>query len=72
MDDLHDQLVKAYLDYFEHSEVWERTGTVRSYARVQQATKRIIKIAKARNTEIRENYQAVNPAVRKKVKGKNT
>ena len=64
-DPIHDQLIKAYLDYFKANEQWERKRSVRAYAAVQQKTKLIRQLAKARNEEIREQYQADNPALRK-------
>ena len=57
MDDLHDQLVKAYLDYFEKSEVWERKRSVRPYYEVQKCIRRIRDLAEARQKEIRHKHQ---------------
>jgi len=65
MDDTHDKLVKAYLKYFEASEWWERKHSTRAYQAVQQATKEIMKLAKARNTEIRLENKAISEARKK-------
>ena len=64
-DPIHDQLVQAYLDYFKASEWWERNKSVRAYTAVQKQTKRIKNLAKARNDEIRKEYQEGNPRLRK-------
>jgi hypothetical protein len=64
-DSIHDQLVQAYLDYFKANEWWERNRSVRAYSEVQKKTRLIKKLAKARNEEIREQYQADNPKLRK-------
>lgn len=55
--DLHEQLVRAYLDYFKANEWWERKRSFRAYAAVQQCTRKIRDIAKERNLEIREEKQ---------------
>ena len=64
-ESLHDQLVRAYLEYFEVNEWWERKNSVRAYAAVQQKTRKIKQLAKARNDEIREIYHELNPKVKK-------
>jgi len=53
-DDLHTQLVQAYLEYFKANEWWERKNSVRAYSAVQKATREIRRIARERNTEIKE------------------
>ena len=57
-DDIHDQLVKAYLDYFKANDWWERNRSVRAYSAVQKATREIRRLAKERNTEIKTIYYA--------------
>ena len=52
-DNFHEDLVRAYLQYFEANEWWERKNSVRSYSAVQKALRDIRSIAKDRNTEIR-------------------
>lgn len=59
MDDLHDELVKAYLDYFKANEAWEQRKSVRKYYAVQKAIRQIRKLAKERNEEIREHYYVI-------------
>ena len=57
MDDLHDRLVKAYLDYFKANEAWERKQSVRKYYSVQKCIREIRDIADLRNKEIRQQHQ---------------
>jgi aspartate aminotransferase-like enzyme len=56
MDDIHDELVKAYLEYFKANEKFERTPSVRKYYAVQQQVKNIKKLIRQREKEIRERY----------------
>jgi len=64
-DPIHDQLVQAYLDYFKANDWWERKKSVRAYYEVQKQTRRIRALAKERNDELRKEYQAGNPSLRK-------
>jgi hypothetical protein len=57
MDDIHDKLVKAYLEYFEKNEIWERKQSVRTYYAVQQCIRKVRDLAEARNKEIRHRHQ---------------
>jgi len=57
MDDIHDQLVKAYLDYFKKNEIWERRRSVRTYFEVQKCIRKVRELAEARNKEIRHQHQ---------------
>ena len=56
-DDIHDQLVKAYLDYFKANEIWERKPSIRKYWKVQQCIRKVRELADARNKEIRQIHQ---------------
>jgi hypothetical protein len=66
MDDTHDELVKAYLEYFKANEAWERKKSVRKYYAVQQCTKKIKKISHQRNLEIREEFYNFKKETKKK------
>jgi hypothetical protein len=57
MDDLHDKLVQAYLEYFKANEAWERKQSVRKYYAVQKCVREIRDIADMRNKEIRHQHQ---------------
>jgi hypothetical protein len=61
-DDIHDQLVQAYLEYFKANEIWERKKSVRTYFKVQQNIRKVRDIADARNKEIREIQKAKKEA----------
>jgi hypothetical protein len=65
MDDLHDQLVKAYLDYFEKNEVWERRRSVRTYFEVQKCIRKVRDLAEARHKEIRHKHQTRKDSLNK-------
>ena len=65
MDDIHDQLVQAYLEYFAANEIWERKKSVRTYDKVQQCIRKVKKLADARNKEIRQIQKAKKEAMRK-------
>ena len=56
-DDIHDQLVQAYLEYFKANEVWERRKSVRTYFKVQQCIRKVRDLADSRNKEIRQIQQ---------------
>ena len=58
-DDTHDQLVKAYLEYFKANEAWEHRKSFRKYWAVQQWVKKIKKLSHQRNIEIREDFKQV-------------
>ena len=57
MEDLHDKLVKAYLEYFKANEAWEHKQSVRKYYAVQKCIRNIRDIADLRNKEIRNQHQ---------------
>ena len=69
MNDKHDKLVQAYLEYFKASEWWERNKSVRAYAAVQKQLRNIRTLAKERNTEIRLTKKDID-SKRKKGKDK--
>jgi len=57
MNDLHDRLVEAYLEYFKANEAWERKQSVRKYYAVQKCVREIRDLADLRNKEIRQQHQ---------------
>ena len=59
MNDTHDELVKAYLEYFKANEAWEQRKSVRKYYAVQKCVRKIRKLAKERNTEIKEDFYSI-------------
>jgi len=65
MDDIHDQLVKAYLDYFKANEWWERKRSVRAYYAVQKSIREIKELATLRNREVRDQHQTKSDSTKK-------
>lgn len=57
-DDLHQQMIQAYLDYFKAVEKWHTKNTHRGYYDVQRYLRKIRKVAYDRNQEIKKEYQA--------------
>ena len=51
-NDIHDQLVQAYLDYFKANENFERKNSVRTHREVRKCLRVIRSLAKDRSEEI--------------------
>ena len=51
MDDTHDQLVKAYLEYFKANERWEKKRSWRSYYATQRWLRKIKSLSKQKQEE---------------------
>jgi len=62
MDDTHDQLVKAYLEYFKANEKWEIRRSMRTYYATQRWLREIQKLSKAKQ---KENTEFFNKKFRK-------
>ena len=56
-DDIHDRLVKAYLNYFSENEKFEARNSVRTHRSVRKALRDIRTFAKMRADEIHEKHQ---------------
>lgn len=56
---VHNELVKAYLDYFAMHEEWERRPSIRKYYNIRKQMKKIVQIAIDRNKEIRTEYLSI-------------
>ena len=56
MDDTHDKLVKAYLEYFEENEKFESRNSVRTHGSARRALRNIRTLAKLRMDEIHEKH----------------
>ncbi|MGY8867245.1 MAG: hypothetical protein ACKVJK_16735 [Methylophagaceae bacterium] len=56
VDDVHDQLVKAYLAYFSENEKFEDRNSVRTHRSVRKALRDIRTFAKLRADEIHEKH----------------
>jgi hypothetical protein len=65
-DDIHDELSKAYVEYFKMNDWWERKRSIRAYYAVQQTVRRIRKLAKLRNQQIKAQHDAKKEARKNK------
>jgi len=61
-DDIHDQLTKAYLEYFKANEAFEQRLSHRTHAASRRWLREIRKLAKERMDEIHETYNAKKEA----------
>ena len=57
-DDIHDQLTKAYLEYFKANEKFEARLSHRTHASSRRWLREIRRLAKLRADEIHQLYQA--------------
>jgi acetyl-CoA carboxylase carboxyltransferase component len=64
MNDTHDQLMKAVIDYLNASETFERAPSERSKRSVRRELRAIIALAKTRQYEIRDTYAEVLADIR--------
>ena len=53
-DDVHDMLIKAYLDYFKANEKFEKMNSVSTHRAVRKCLRDIRALAKERADEIHE------------------
>jgi hypothetical protein len=57
-DDIHDQLTKAYLEYFKANEAFESRKSHRTHASSRKWLREIRRLAKLRQEEIHLTYAA--------------
>lgn len=55
-DDVHDQLTKAYMEYFKENEKFEARNSVRTHTSSRKWLREIRRLAKLRMEEIREKH----------------
>ena len=48
-DQLHEDMLKTYIEYYEHWDVWVQRRSYRTYFKVQKAAKELHRIMKAHN-----------------------
>jgi|TARA_B110000503_G_scaffold9880_1_gene13337 hypothetical protein len=65
-DDIHDQLTKAYLEYFKANENFEARLSYRTHAASRRWLREIRKLSKLRQDEIHIAFAAKKEAVKKK------
>ena len=56
-DDIHDQLTKAYMEYFKENEKFEVRNSVRTHAAARRWLREIRRLARLRSIEIHEQYK---------------
>jgi tyrosyl-tRNA synthetase len=56
MDDIHDKLTKAYLDYYKANEKFESRNSVRTHREARRCLREIRTLAKIRMDEIHEKH----------------
>lgn len=56
-DDIHDQLTKAYMEYFKQNEKFEARNSVRTHAAARRWLREIRRLARLRSIEIHEQYK---------------
>ena len=61
-DDIHDQLTKAYLEYFKANEAYESRKSHRTHLASRRWLREIRKLAKQRMDEIHLDYQTKKEA----------
>ena len=59
MEDTHDKLMKAFLEYFAASEVFETRPSEATKRTARRELRKVIRLAKARQEEIAEKYDEV-------------
>lgn len=64
-DDIHDQLMKAVLDYLAASELFEQRPSESKKRLARRELRKLIKVARARQDEIRTQYKDVLEGHRK-------
>ena len=55
-DDIHDQLTKAYLEYFKINDAFEARLSYRTHASVRRWLREIRRLAKLRMAEIHNDF----------------
>jgi hypothetical protein len=61
-DDIHDQLTKAYLEYFKANEAYESRRSHRTHLASRRWLRKIRDLAKLRMDEIHNDYQTKKEA----------
>ena len=61
MNDIHDQLTKAYLEYFKANEAFESRNSFRTHKASRKWLREIRRLAKLRMDEIHEKHRQKHP-----------
>jgi hypothetical protein len=60
-DDIHERLVKQYLEYFKDHEAFERAPSVRNYRHIRRSLKAMKELVNQRYHETKTIYLAEKP-----------
>jgi len=64
-DDIHDQLTKAYMEYFKENEKFEVRNSIRTHRSARNWLREIRRLARLRAIEINEQFKAKKEANKK-------
>lgn len=67
-EEIHNQLVKAFLEYMKASERWETRHSHRSKQTVRREIRQVMALLRDRSREIQESYKEVVGDIRKNQK----
>lgn len=67
-EEIHNQLVKAFLEYMNASERWETRHSHRSKQTVRREIRQVMALLRERSREIQESYKEVVGDIRKNQK----
>jgi len=65
MDDIHDQLTQAYLEYFKSNEKFEERNSTRTHTEVRRNLRLIRSLAKQRMDEIHIKHNTTRKTKKK-------
>jgi hypothetical protein len=68
-DDIHQELIDAYFDYFETYDILGKKWSINKYYAHQINVKKINRLAKLLNNELREEFYAIRERPGVKLKG---
>ena len=63
-DDVQDQLVKAYLEYFKANDKWEKNLSYRTYYATQKWLREIRRLAKEKQVANKDYFKVVKQAIK--------
>ena len=63
-DDIQDQLVKAYLEYFKANDKWEKNLSYRTYYATQRWLREIRRLAKEKQVANKDHFKDVKQAIK--------
>lgn len=61
-DDIHEQIIQGYLEYFKAHEAFERAPSVRNYGNIRRSLKALRVLVKQRYDETKKTYLEAKPS----------